>query len=171
VSCAFCQAPLERTQPVSFTVHATDDCYTWLADGLVVAAATAVNGAWELTDARADLVTTLLPVADRPGSGDDLGLISPDGRRVGAIRTPSGSDLQETAALDADGATVLVLRHDGDGTAHVIDRRGEVVVLASWDSPDETDVLVTPLGTRQSLAMVFGLLLSLELTRRAAGLI
>ena len=51
--------------------------------------------------------------------------------------------------------------------AHLVDARGDVVALASWeDKHATTDLLVTPLGIRHSLAMVFGLLLSLELTRR-----
>ena len=76
-----------------------------------------------------------------------------------------------SVASDANGHPVLVLRTDGGQAAHLVDRRGDVVAVASWeDSETATDLLVTALGTRHSLALVFGLLLSLELTRNAGRL-
>ena len=71
-------------------------------------------------------------------------------------------------AVDPQGRPMLMLRPDGSQAAHLVDRQGDVVAVASWEDPDApTDLLVTAHGIGQSLALVFGMFLSLELERHA----
>jgi len=111
---------------------------------------------------------TLVPISDGFGGAPGLALVGPRARLLGSIRSESDGSGGSTIAADPDGRAVLVLRTDGTQAAHLVDRRGDVVAVASWEQPDApTDLLVTALGTRHSLAMVFGLLLSFELAHRA----
>lgn len=160
-SCAFCGAELLRPEPVSFSLQPHADGFDWMANGSLVASATESGGGWQLSDARGDHVAVLVP-----SSGDDyLALLGPKARFLGTIQR---RDDDGCVAADSAGRAVLVLRRDGTHGAHLVDRRGDVVAVASWDDAESaTDLLVTPLGTKHSLAMVFGLLLSLELSRHA----
>ncbi len=144
------------------------DGYQWHTEGALVASASSVNGLWQLHDARGGHVVTLVPISDGFGTAPGLALVGPRARLLGSIRSETDGTTGSTTAVDPDGRAVLVLRSDGGQAAHLVDRRGDVVAVASWDAPDTaTDLLVTALGTRHSLAMVFGLLLSFEVTRRA----
>ena len=172
LSAGTCAPSAERTsvrqEPVAFSLERVDGGYEWHTEGALVASATSENGLWQLHDARGAHVVTLVPLAD--SRAPPIGPRRPPGRpaRVdpGRRRRP-GADRRRLAG-DPDGRPVLVLRTDGGQGAHLVDRRGDVVAVASWEEPDAvTDLLVTALGTRHSLAMVFGLLLSFELTRRA----
>jgi len=167
--CAFCGADLGRQQPVAFSLDRVREGFEWHTEGALVASATAQNGLWQLHDARGGHVVTLVPIADSNGCVPGLALVGPRARLLGSIRAESDGGGGSTVAADPDGRAVLVLRTDGTQGAHLVDRRGDVVAVASWEEePDaSTDLLVTALGTRHSLAMVFGLLLSFELTRRA----
>ena len=166
--CAFCGSELGEQEPVAFSLTPVGDGYQWHTEGALVASAVVVNGLWQLYDARGGHVVTLVPISGGIGS-PSTALVGPRARLVGSLRTEAEGG-GSTVAADADGRPALVLRTDGGQAAHLIDRRGDVVALASWEAPDTaTDVLVTALGTRHSLAMVFGLLLSFEVSRRAAG--
>jgi hypothetical protein len=170
--CAFCGAELVRGEPVAFSLTRVGYGYEWQTDGALVARASIVNGLWQLHDARGAHVVTLVPLADTDGDGGSLALVGQGAHIIGSIR--AGADVVGggTVASDPDGRAILVLRTDGDQAAHLVDRSGDVVAIASWDDPDSaTDLLVTALGTRHSLAMVFGLLLSLEVSRHADRII
>jgi hypothetical protein len=161
-TCAFCGAQLLRPEPVSFSLERHADGFDWMANGALVASATESGGAWHLSDARGVHVAVLVPGGD---DDDYLALLGPKARFLGTIRRREDDGC---VAADTEGRAVLVLRRDGTQGAHLVDRRGDVVAMASWDDVDAaTDLLVTPLGTKHSLAMVFGLLLSLELSRHA----
>jgi len=153
---------------VAFSLERRSGSFDWYTDGALVATAAPVHGLWQLCDARGDHVVTLVPLGDDP-NGDGVALVGPKAHLLGAIRPHednSEGHVGGSVASDAEGRPILVLRTDGGQAAHLVDRRGDVVAVASWeDSEGATDLLVTPLGTRHSLAMVFGLLLSLELTR------
>ena len=167
-TCAFCEGDLGRQQPVAFSLDRVAEGFEWHTEGALVASATAQNGLWQLHDARGTHVVTLVPIADAVGGAAGLALVGPKARLLGSIRAETDAGGGSTVAADPDGRAVLVLRTDGSQGAHLVDRRGDVVAVTSWDRPDaSTDLLVTALGTRHSLAMVFGLLLSFELTRRA----
>ena len=154
--------------PVSFCLQRVGDGYEWHTEGALVASAESVNGLWQLHDARGAHVVTLVPMPDVPDGIPGLALVGPRARLIGSIRAETGAHGGSTVAADPDGRAVLVLRGDGGRAAHLVDRRGDVIAVASWDAPDAaTDLLVTALGTRHSLAMVFGLLLSFEVGRRA----
>ncbi len=156
---------LVRSEPVAFSLERRGTSYEWFTEGALVASASVVNGLWQLTDARGSHVVTLVPLAEGLGQ-EAVALIGPNARVIGSIRRNDDRDGMGSVANDADGRAVLVLRTDGGQGAHLVDRRGDVVAVASWEDPDATtDLLVTPLGTRHSLAMVFGLLLSLEVSR------
>lgn len=177
--CAFCGSPIDRPAAVSFSLARRGTGFGWFTQQTLVAAAAQTDGLWVVTDARDDHVVTLVPLND--GSGGHA-LVGSEACLVGSIRPHDEADAHEEypssvgrrsgraeacVALDADGDTVLVLRSDGGSVAHLVDHRGDIVALASWEDDDATtDLLVTPLGTRHSLAMVFGLLLSLEITRQ-----
>jgi hypothetical protein len=166
--CAFCGAAIGSTGPVSFCLERVADGYQWHTDGALVASASAVNGLWQLHDARGGHVVTLVPVPDATGAAPGVALVGPRARLLGSLRAETEGHGCSTVATDPDGQAILVLRSDGGHAAHLVDRRGDVVALASWEAPDAaTDLLITALGTRHSLAMVFGLLLSFEVTRRA----
>ncbi len=153
---------------MSFALVQVGDDYEWHTDGALVASASTVNGLWRLHDARGTHVVTLVPMPESSGGLPGVALVGPRARLLGSIRAETDGHGGSTVAADPDGRAVLVLRTDGGHAAHLVDRRGDVVALASWEDPDAaTDLLVTALGTRHSLAMVFGLLLSFELTRRA----
>jgi hypothetical protein len=162
-----------RPTPVAFSLERRGASYDWYTDGALVASASAVNGLWQLCDARGAHVVTLVPLGDdRPEEG--VALVGPKAHLLGHIRPHednSEGHLGGSVASDSDGRPVLVLRGDGGQAAHLVDRHGDIVAVASWEDHDAaTDLLVTPLGTRHSLAMVFGLLLSLELSRSAGRL-
>lgn len=165
-ACAFCGASYSAPSAVTFSLERFKDGFGWLTAGTLVASATMVDGSWRLTDARHDHVVTLVPLFDDYG----LALVAPDASLIGAIRPHEEQGvgpMVAAVATDPDGDTVLVLRTDGGNAAHVVDADGDVVALASWEHElASTDLLVTALGTRHSLAMVFGLVLSLELSRR-----
>jgi hypothetical protein len=166
--CAFCGAGLGRQEPVSFCLERVTAGYEWHTGGALVASANDAKGLWQLHDAHGSHVVTLVPITDGWGSSPGLALVGPQARLLGSIRAETDGGNGSTVAADPDGRAVLVLRTDGEHAAHLVDRRGDVVALASWEAPDAaTDLLVTALGTRHSLAMVFGLLLSFEVTRRA----
>jgi hypothetical protein len=146
----------------------SSDGYEWHTEGALVASATVINGLWQLYDARGGHVVTLVPISGGIAGSPSVALVGPHARLIGSIRTEAEGG-GSTVATDADGSVALVLRTDGGRAAHLVDRRGDVVAVSSWEPPDtSTDVLVTSLGTRHSLAMVFGLLLSFEVSRRAA---
>jgi hypothetical protein len=153
---------------VSFTFERSTDRFDWIAEGSVVATAVPVHGLWQILDARGDHVVTLMPLSatsgdDRPG----LGLVGPAARMLGTIHR-SRDDGDESSAQDDHGSTVLVLRGDGPRGSHIVDRVGSVVAVCSWgERSGVIDLLVTAAGTRQSLAMVFGLVLATELRREA----
>jgi hypothetical protein len=166
--CAFCGTGLGHQEPVSFCLERVAEGYQWFTDGALVASASPVNGLWQLQDARGEHVVTLVPMADTTAGLPGLALVGPRARLLGSIRVEPEGPGRSTVAADPDGRAVLVMRTDGGQAAHLVDRRGDVVALASWETPDAaTDLLVTALGTRHSLAMVFGLLLSFEVSRRA----
>lgn len=165
-TCAFCGAELVQPEPVAFSLQRTAGGFDWVANGALVASANAVNGSWELSDARGDHVAMLVPIGEDGPGRENMALVGPKTRFLGSIR--NRDDHAGSIAADCDGRAVLMLRRDGTQGAHLVDRRGDVVAVASWDDADAaTDLLVTPLGTRHSLAMVFGLLLALELSRHA----
>jgi hypothetical protein len=167
--CAFCGTELGPEQPVAFSLVAVGDGYEWHTDGALVASAVVVNGLWQLYDARGGHVVTLVPVTGGIGGAPAVALVGPRARLIGSIRAEAEGG-GSTIAADADGRTALVLRTDGEHAAHLVDRQGNVVAVSSWEPPaSSTDVLVTAVGTRHSLAMVFGLLLSFEVSRRAAN--
>jgi len=149
-----------------FALERTATGFGWFTGDTLVASATMVDGAWQLSDARNDVVVTLVALA----GGEGHALVGPEVTLVGAIRPhgdPDEGPMAASIAADPDGNTVLVLRTDGTNAAHVVDRHGDVVALASWeDAESTTDLLVTALGAHHSLAMVFGLLLCLELDRQ-----
>lgn len=144
---------------MAFSLERSATGYRWVTDTAIVATAWMVDGLWQLHDARGSHVVTLVPFGDGPG----IALVGPDARVIGRLRA---RDEGGSMATDPDGLPVLILRADGTQAAHLIDRQGDVVAMASWDEPDAaTDLLVTAHGTGQSLALVFGLFLSLELER------
>jgi hypothetical protein len=152
---------LERPEPVAFALERNDGQFRWITDRALVATAVLVDGLWQLHDARSSHVVTLVPIGDGPGTA----LVGPDASLLGRIRA---TDDGGSAVIDPEGRAVLVLRPDGSQGAHLVDRRGEVVAMASWEDPEAaTDLLVTAHGTGQSLAMVFGVFLSLELERHS----
>jgi len=160
-SCAFCGTTLDRLEPVAFSLERRASGFRWITDNALVASASTVDGMWQLHDARGGHVVTLVPFGDGPG----LALVSPAAHLLGRIQP---SDEGAAVVTDPDGRTIMVLRTDGSQGAHLVDRRGDVVAIASWDDPDAaTDLLVTGHGTGQSLALVFGLFLSFELDRHA----
>ena len=160
-TCAFCGAVLERPEPVAFCLERNGDEFRWVTDHALVASAWIVDGLWQLHDARGSHVVTLVPIGDGPGAA----LVGPDASLLGRIRANEDGG---STVVDPEGRGVLVLRPDGPQAAHVVDRRGDVVAMASWDDPQaSTDLLVTAHGTGQSLAMVFGMVLSLELERHS----
>ncbi|GAC1308516.1 MAG: hypothetical protein NVSMB16_04830 [Acidimicrobiales bacterium] len=177
--CAFCGGPIVRPSAVSFALTRRGTGFGWFTQQTLVAAASQTDGMWVLTDARDDHVLTLVPVSD--GTGGHA-LVGSEACLLGSIRLHEEADAQADrpvqvdrrsgrpeacVALDPDGDTVLVLRSDGGSVAHLVDHRGDMVALASWEDDEATtDLLVTPLGTRHSLAMVFGLLLALEISRQ-----
>lgn len=165
--CAFCGTAFATPSAVTFTLERSKEGFGWFTSGTLVASAALVDGSWQLLDARNDHVVTLVSLAGHDG----MALVGPEASLIGAIRPHDDQSapgaMVAAVATDPDGETVLVLRTDGANAAHLVDARGDVVALASWeDKHATTDLLVTPLGIRHSLAMVFGLLLSLELTRR-----
>jgi hypothetical protein len=166
--CAFCGTAIGTQGPVSFCLERVGNGYEWHTEGALVASASTINGLWQLHDARGAHVVTLVPMPDMPDGAPGLALVGPKARLLGSIRAEADGHGSSTIAADPDGRAVLVLRTDGGHAAHLVDRRGDVIAVASWDTPEAaTDVLVTALGTRHSLAMVFGLLLSFEVGRRA----
>jgi len=168
--CPFCGATLDRAEPVAFSLEHRGSGYEWYTDDALVASATVVHGYWKLTDARGAHVVTLVGLGESGGDAEGMALLGPGARLVGSIRShEDGSDGSSgSIASDADGRPVLVLRSDGDQAAHVVDRNGDVVAVASWEDRDgATDLLVTAIGTRHSLALVFGLLLAFEVARHS----
>jgi hypothetical protein len=154
---------------VAFSLTPAGDGYEWHTEGALVASAVVVNGLWQLHDARGGHVVTLVPISGGIAGAPSVALVGPRARLIGSIRAEAEGGSSSIAA-DPDGRAALVLRTDGAHAAHLVDRRGDVVAVASWEPPaTSTDVLVTALGTRQSLALVFGLLLSFEVSRRAAN--
>jgi hypothetical protein len=149
-----------------FALERTATGFGWFTGDTLVASATMVDGAWQLSDARNQVVVTLVALA----GGEGHALVGPDVSLVGAIRPhgdPDDGPMAASIAADPDGNTILMLRTDGTNAAHVVDRHGDVVALASWENEESTtDLLVTALGAHHSLAMVFGLLLCLELDRQ-----
>jgi len=167
--CAFCGADLGGQDPVAFSLTAVAEGYEWHTEGALVASALVVNGLWQLYDARGGHVVTLVPMPGGNAGAPSVALVGPHARLIGSIRSEAEGG-GATIVADADGRATLMLRTDGAHAAHLVDRRGDVVAVASWEPPStSTDVLVTALGTRQSLAMVFGLLLSFQVSRRAAN--
>ena len=177
--CAFCGGTIARPAAVSFELTRRGTGFGWFTEQTLVAAATQTDGMWVVTDARDDHVVTLVPLND--GTGGHA-LVGSETCLLGSIRPHDETDAHEDhpsregrrpgrpeacVALDTEGETVLVLRSDGGSVAHLVDHRGDIVALASWEDDEATtDLLVTPLGTRHSLAMVFSLLLSLEIARQ-----
>jgi len=167
--CAFCGAEIGPQEPVAFALTPAGDGYEWHTDGALVASAVIVNGLWQLYDARGGHVVTLVPVSGSITGAPSVALVGPRARLIGSIRAEAEGGCS-TVVTDADGRTALVLRTDGSHAAHLVDHRGDVVAVSSWEPPaTATDVLVTALGTRHSLALVFGLLLSFEVSRRTAN--
>ncbi|HVM64895.1 MAG TPA: hypothetical protein VMU14_08550 [Acidimicrobiales bacterium] len=167
--CAFCGAEIGPQEPVAFALTPAGDGYEWHTDGALVASAVIVNGLWQLYDARGGHVVTLVPVSGSITGAPSVALVGPRARLIGSIRAEAEGG-GSTVVTDGDGRTALVLRTDGSHAAHLVDHRGDVVAVSSWEPPaTATDVLVTALGTRHSLALVFGLLLSFEVSRRTAN--
>jgi hypothetical protein len=169
-ACAFCDAALVATSPVAFVISRSVDRVEWLADGTVVAAATQVHGLWRIVDAHSRHVVSLMPLS--PNAGEDhptVALVGPSARMLGTIhRDEDDRGRSDAITRDDDGVTVLVMRGDGPNGSHIIDCNGEVVAVSSWGEHEgQTDLLVTTSGTRQPLALVFGLVLTSELTRHA----
>ena len=169
-ACAFCDARLTAASPVAFAVAHSDERVEWIAEDAVVADATPVHGLWRIVDAHGRHVVTLMPLS--PAAGEDhpaVALVGPSARVLGTIhRDEDDRGRSDAITRDDDGLTVLVMRGDGPTGSHIIDCEGEVVAVSSWGEHDGvTDLLVTASGSRQSLALVFGLVLAGELTRHA----
>jgi hypothetical protein len=139
----------------------------WYAGEAVVASAARSGGCWELRDADGESLVRLVATGDGGGESEMIALLAPKGRFLGSIRGRDNGGPGAAVACEPDGSVALVMRTDGHAGAHVVDRRGEIAAMVSWeDSPTQTDLLVTPIGTSYSLALVFGLLLTLELSHR-----
>lgn len=159
------------SEPVAFSIERRPGSYAWYSDGALVASASPLMGLWQLGDARGAHVVTLMPLDEEVGEQMGMALIGPQGQLLGTIRPHADNSeghVGGSVASNAEGRAVLMMRTDGGQAAHMVDCQGNVVAVASWeDCKAATDLLVTPLGTRHSLAMVFGLLLSLEVSRHA----
>lgn len=169
-ACAWCAAELDQNAPVTFVLERAGEHYEWSTNGTVVAAATPVHGLWQIVDARGQHVVTLMPLSPASeGEGRSLALVGPTARVLGTIDAQADEyQAADVTARDDDGRPMLVLRADGATASHMVDRHGEVVAVSSWGERDGvTDLLVTSSGTRQPLAMVFGLVLATELHRNA----
>jgi len=153
---------------VAFTLARRDGRYDWSSDDVLVASAARTQGFWQLRDARGAQVVTLVDLGEAGSDHEGLALLGPGARLLGSIRAHDDRAEGRPGSIvsDADGHPVLVLRSDGDRGVHVVNHRGDVVAVASWeDDETTTDLLVTAVGTRHSLAMVFGVLLAFELSR------
>jgi hypothetical protein len=169
-TCAWCERPVDSPAPVSFVITRTVDGFEWLASGIMVAAASYHRSMWRIVDARGKHVVTLIPEArESDDDGGGFTLMGPANMLLGSIARVAdgrGRVLADATASDHAGETMLVMRGDSTTGAHIVDIEGSVVALASWGNESgATDLLVTSAGTRQSLAMMFGLVLSLELDR------
>ncbi len=172
--CGWCGTALEGSASVSFVLQRTRDRFIWYHEGTLVAEATAVHGVWQIQDSRRRRVVTLMPVAvpgddGRGESKAELALVGPTARLIGTIdRGDEDRGRADATARDDAGNPLLVMRGDGPSGGHVVDRTGEIIAIASWDDQQSnTDLLITPNGARQPLALVFGLLLAIELDRQA----
>lgn len=167
MTCAFCGASMPPASAVNVVLTRHAEGYSWFTADALVACASRVDGSWRLSDCRGRHVVTMVGLTNGRGHA----LVGPDASLIGSIRPHEGATEGPTmasVAADPDGETVLVLRSDAAQDAHLVDRRGDVVALLSWDRAGSgMKLMVTPLGTRHPLSMVFGLVLSLELGRQA----
>jgi YD repeat-containing protein len=134
---------------------------------VVVLEAHAREGVWHLCrPGSAEPVLTLL--AKETETGTEPALLDPRGGIAAALTTPGPDARTMAVARDGDGRVVSVVRSDGPSGIHLVDDRGEVTALASRAGTGRQvalDVLVTRPNGDAHEALLFGILLGLELTR------
>ena len=167
-TCGWCGTGFAAADPVNFVVQRSTNRFCWTNQGTVVAEAFMVHGVWQIQDARGRHVVTLMPLAPTADRAE-LALVGPTARLIGTVdRGDDDRGRADATARDGSGRGVLVMRSDGPTGGHIVDRTGEIVAITSWDDETaSTDLLVTALGARQPLSMVFGLVLAIELERQA----
>jgi hypothetical protein len=169
--CALCTKRFPAASPTSFRLFAVADGYRWTVDGEEAATAAWRDGTWDITDADTGRVdVTIIPVIS-----DGLArvaLVDHRGRMaVTFTPTPSGDRHVGLGMVrDSHNEPMLLVRGDGPTGIHVIDSRGEVLVLASplAGARAGLDVLMTGAGTERR-RLVLGLTLAIALLQ-AGGL-
>jgi len=142
--------------------------YQWLRhESVLVLEAREALGVWHLCRPGAgEHVLTLL--ATEGESGTEPALFDGNGRLAAALSGPTEDPGTLAVVRDGGLRVVAVARGDGPCGIHLVDGRGEVTALASRAGTSQRvglDVLVTRPSGDAGEALLFGILLGLELTR------
>ena len=169
LACALCSHPFPDQGPASYRLESHDGGYRWMLDGEEMVTATWRKGFWDVIDtASGKVAVTLIAV-----SQEDRIRVAMVDHRHRAVATFVPSERQGSGAFglvrDSYEQVLMGVRADGPTGIHVVDDSGRVLALASRHRPDDEevglDLLVTRDGASRNQTIVFGVSLALELLR------
>jgi len=170
LTCAYCSGSFPAPTPAVYRLAPGGSGYHWLRhESVLIFEAQCDEGTWPLRRPGSDeALLTLVARGTGSGSGFEPALIDARGRLAATLSIP-GADLRTLAVARDDSEALLAeVRSDGPSGIHLIDDRGEVTALASRAGTGRRaalDVLVTRPAGDAGEALLFGILLGLELTR------
>ena len=135
--CAFAAHPSSARSRWSFSLQRIDGTYGWYAEGVLVASA---PGDQRAVGARRCPWRPGGPARAPRRPGRDHRPRRPP-RPADRLDPPRRRQRRQPHSAwcwpsPSDGLPVLILRTDGGQGAHLVDRRGDVVAIASWEHPD-----------------------------------
>jgi hypothetical protein len=166
--CAYCSIAFTPALPAVYRVAPGAAGYQWLRhESVLVLEGRQSVGMWRLCRPGSEEAVLTLQAIEGPGGASPT-LIDGHGDVVAALTQPSGDAGALALVHDGGSRLVAVARGDGPSGIHLVDPRGEVTALASRAGTGARvalDVLVTRPSGDAGEAMLFGILLALELTR------
>ena len=166
--CAYCANGFTPALPAVYRVAPGVAGYQWLRhESVLVLEAHPSVGVWRLCRPGSEEAVLTLQATDGPG-GASPALIDGHGEVVATLAQPSGDAGALALVHDGGSKLVAVARGDGPSGIHLVDGTGEVTALASRAGTGARialDVLVTRPSADAGEAMLFGILLALELSR------
>ena len=166
--CAFCSIAFTPALPAVYRVAPGATGYQWLRhESVLVLEGRQSVGVWRLCRPGSEEAVLTLQATDGPGGASPT-LTDGHGDVVAALIQPSGDPGALALVHDGGSRLVAVARGDGPSGIHLVDARGEVTALASRAGSGARvalDVLVTRPSRDAGEAMLFGILLGLELSR------
>lgn len=160
--------PEAERRSLAYRLTAAGGRFRWTRNRTEVASAVWRDHCWDVRRGEDDRVLLSL-VGGSVGGRTRIALVDHVTRRAATFAAAEPmSRAQIGVVRDSRDGIVMVVRADGPTGLHVINPVGELLALSSRRRPPDShgcDILVTPAGSADGSALMFGVTLALELLR------